>query len=172
MHPTWMLVTGSSPPKYEMPDDVCAGWLGLPLRQRGDLRSSLGGVEDPRRAERSRLVMKVLSWMIALAGLWEFADIAALFVPDFGKIPDFLWNHIIIGFLLMIVGVWAARTSNAGTARRLHWIAAGTGIGLMISSLMLRYPVTGAGLWNDLIVGATAFVLGVGAALSSPRATG
>jgi hypothetical protein len=121
--------------------------------------------------ERSRLLMKVLSWIIALLGLWEFADIAALFVPDFGRLPDFLWNHIIIGFLLMIVGVWAARTSNAGTAKRLHWIASGTGIWLMISSFMLRYPVIGAGLWNDLIVGATAFVLGVWADLSSPRAT-
>lgn len=111
--------------------------------------------------------MKVLNRIIALLGLWVFADITALFVPDFGRIPDYLWNHIIIGFLLMIAGVWAAWTGNAGTARTLNWIAAGAGLWLMFSSFVLRYPVITAGLWNDLIVGATAFVLGVWAALKT-----
>jgi hypothetical protein len=116
--------------------------------------------------------MKVLNWIIALLGLWVFADILALFVPDFGRIPDFLWNHIIIGFLLMIAGVWAARTANGGIARTLNWIATGAGLWLMISSSLLRYPVINAGLWNDLIVGAIAFVLGVWAALKSPGVAG
>jgi hypothetical protein len=43
--------------------------------------------------------MKVLNWIIVLLGLWEFADMAALFVPDFGKIPDFLWNHILVSLI-------------------------------------------------------------------------
>jgi hypothetical protein len=116
--------------------------------------------------------MKVLNWIIAFLGLWEFADIAALFVPDFGKIPDFLWNHIVVGFLLMIVGVWAARTSQAHTATTMNWIAAGSGVWLMMSSFILRYPVTDSGLWNDLIVGAIAFILGVWAAHRSSQATG
>jgi hypothetical protein len=55
------------------------------------------------------LLMKVLNWMIALLGLWEFGDIAALFVPNFGNIQPFVWNHIIVGLILMIVGVLAAR---------------------------------------------------------------
>ena len=121
--------------------------------------------------ERSRYLMKILNWIIALLGLWEFADIAALFVPDFGKIPDFLWNHIIVGFLLMLVGVGAAWTSNASTARIMNWLAAGAGLWLMISSFVLRYPVIHAGLWNDLIIGAIAVVLGIWAALTSPRVT-
>ena len=115
--------------------------------------------------------MKILNCIIALLGLWEFADIAALFVPDFGKIPDFLWNHIIVGFLLMLVGVGAAWTSNASTARIMNWLAAGAGLWLMISSFVLRYPVIHAGLWNDLIIGAIAVVLGIWAALTSPRVT-
>ena len=116
--------------------------------------------------------MKVLNWIIVLLGLWEFADIAALFVPDFGKIPDFLWNHITVGFLLILVGVWASWTSNTRAARTMNWIAAGAGLWLMVSSFVLRYPVINIGLWNDLIVGAIAFVLGIWAALKSPRATG
>ena len=116
--------------------------------------------------------MKVLNWIIALLGLWVFADILALFVPGFDRIPDYLWNHIIIGFLLMIAGGWAARTANAGTAKTLNWMAAGAGLWLMISSFVLRYPVINAGLWNDLIVGAITFVLGVWAALKSPGVAG
>lgn len=116
--------------------------------------------------------MKILNWIIALLGLWEFGDIAALFVPDFGEIPGFLWNHIIVGFLLMIVGAGAARTSNVRAAMTMNRIAAGAGIWLMISSFVLRYPDIGAGLGNDVIVGAAAFVLGVWAALTVPRVLG
>jgi hypothetical protein len=117
-------------------------------------------------------LMKVLNWIVALLGLWEFADIAALVVPDFGKIPDVLWNHIIVGFLLMIAGAGAAWTKNASAAKIMNWMAVGAGVWLMISSFALRYPVIGAGLWNDLIVGAIAFVLGVWAARRSSQATG
>jgi hypothetical protein len=116
--------------------------------------------------------VKVLNWIIALFGLWEFGDIAALFVPGFGNIPVFLWNHIIVGLLLMIAGVWAARTSNTGTARRMNWVAAGTGTWLMISSFILRNPIPDAGFWNDVIVGVIVLILGVWAALTSPRAAG
>lgn len=113
--------------------------------------------------------MKILSWIIALCGLWEFGDIASLFVPDFGKIPAFLWNHIIIGLLLIIAGIWAARTGNAGTAKTMNWIAAGASVWLMISSFVLRYPIIGGGLWNDIIVGVITLGLGVWAALARPR---
>ncbi len=116
--------------------------------------------------------MKVLSWMIALLGLWEFGDITALFVPGFGKIPAVVWNHIMIGLILMIVGVWAARTRNPITARTMNWIAASAGLWLMVSSFVLKYPDINVGFWNDLIVGVIAFLLGVWAAITSSRVTG
>jgi hypothetical protein len=116
--------------------------------------------------------MNVLNWIIVLLGFWEFADIVALFVPDFGKMADFLWNHILVGLILMLVGVGAARTSNASTAKTMNWIAAGAGLWLTVSSFVLRYPVIHAGLWNDLIVGAIAFVLGIWAAVTSRRLIG
>lgn len=72
--------------------------------------------------------MKILNWIIALCGLWEFGDIAAVFVPDFGRLPDFLWNHIIAGLVLMILGAWAARTRNVGAAKTMDWIAAAAGV--------------------------------------------
>ena len=116
--------------------------------------------------------MKVLSWIIALFGLWEAGDIAALFVPGFGSIPVFVWNHILVGMILVIVGVWAALTGDADTAKTMNWIAAGAGLWLIISSFILRYPVQGAGLWNDVIVGVIVSVLGVWSVLASPRVAG
>ncbi|MGE5377779.1 MAG: SPW repeat protein [Bacteroidota bacterium] len=113
-------------------------------------------------------MMKVLSWIIALLGLWEFGDITALFVPGFGGIPAVLWNHIIVGLILMIVGVWAARTQSPDTAKTMNWIASGAGLWLLISSFILRYPVINIGLWNDLIVGVIALVLGAWAAFTLP----
>ena len=111
--------------------------------------------------------MRILSWIIALCGLWEFGDIAALFVPDFGKIQPFVWNHIIVGLILMIVGAWAARTSNADMAKAMNWIAVFAGVWLIIGSFILQYPLITAGLWNDVIAGVIASVLGVSAGLKS-----
>lgn len=116
--------------------------------------------------------MKVLGWIIALLGLWEFGDIAALFVPDFGKIPAFLWNHILVGMILIIVGARAGITNNAGTARRMSGIAIAAGVWLIVSSFILRYPVLAAGLWNDIIVGTGASILGAWGALLSRRRPG
>jgi hypothetical protein len=103
---------------------------------------------------------RMLSGIIALCGLWEFGDVAAVFVPGFGRIPASVWNHIVVGLGLMIVGVWAALTHRAGTARTLNGIAAAAGAWLIVSSIVLRWPEAGAGLWNDVVVGAV--VLGLG----------
>lgn len=116
--------------------------------------------------------MKVLNWIIALFGLWEFGDIVALFTPGFGNIPAFVWNHIAVGMILMVVGVWAARTSHVGTAKTMDWIAAAAGGWLVIASFVLGDPITAAGLWNDIIVGVIVIVLGVWAALKSSQVVG
>jgi hypothetical protein len=116
--------------------------------------------------------MNVLSWIIALCGLWELGDIVLPFIIGFGKVQAFVWNHIIVGLLLVLAGAWAARTGNVRTARTLHWIAAVAGLWLMIAPFLLGPPDIAAGLWNDIIVGGIVFILGVWAALASPRATG
>ena len=105
--------------------------------------------------------MKVISWIIVLCGLWEFGDIAALFVPGFGHIEAFVWNHIIVGLILMIVGAWAALTSHANTAKTMHWIAAVAGIWLVAGPFIFGRPTIAAGLWNDIIVGGIVLILGM-----------
>lgn len=113
--------------------------------------------------------MKVLSWIIALCGLWEFGDIAAPFVPGFGHVPAFLWNHIIVGMIFMITGAWAALTRSTGTASILHGISAAAGGWLIIASFILGNPIAAAGLWNDIIVGAIVLILAVWAAFTKKR---
>ena len=103
---------------------------------------------------------KIGSAIIALCGLWEFGDLAALFVPDFGPIPAFLWSHIGAGLALMVLGTWAAVTRSPGTARRLHGVAMAAGLWLIAAPFVLGHPVAGAGLWNDLIVGLVVAGLG------------
>ena len=116
--------------------------------------------------------MKVISWIVFLFGLWEFGDIAALFVPGFGSIPIYVWNHIIVGIILMITGAWAALTSDVGTTKIMSWIATAAGVWLIVSSFVLRYPKITVGLWNDIIVGVIVSILGVCAAFASPRGVG
>jgi hypothetical protein len=115
--------------------------------------------------------MKALHWIIALSGLWEFGDITALFVPNFGTIQSFVWNHIIIGLIFMIAGITAARTSNPGTAKTMNGIIIVASVWLIVSSILLRYPVIAAGLWNDIVVGVIVLILGIWIALKSPRVT-
>ena len=118
------------------------------------------------------VVSKVLSWIIALFGLWEFGDIVAPFIPGFGNVQAFVWNHIIVGIILIIVGARAALTNKVGTAKTMDWIATFAGVWLIVASFILGNPLTAAGLWNDIIVGVIVLILGVWSALVSPRVAG
>lgn len=114
--------------------------------------------------------MKVLNGIIALCGLWELGDIALPFVIGFGNVMSFVWNHILVGIILVYAGVRAALTRNVRTARTMNWIAAIAGIWLIVAPFLLGRPEIAAGLWNDIIVGAIVTILGVWAALATPRA--
>jgi hypothetical protein len=116
--------------------------------------------------------MKILNWIIALCGLWELGDVVLPFVIGFGNVQAFVWNHIVVGMILVVAGTRAARTSNANTARTMDWTAVIAGIWLIVAPFLLGTPEIAAGLWNDIIVGLIVVVLGVWAALTSPRAAG
>jgi hypothetical protein len=69
--------------------------------------------------------------------------------------------------VLVIAGVWAARTKNTNTAKTMSWIAVVAGVWLIIGTLILPRPVMAIGAWNDIIIGVTVIVLGAWAALTS-----
>ena len=113
--------------------------------------------------------MKALNWIIALCGLWELGDIVLPFIIGFGNVRALVWNHMIVGMILVLAGAWAARTSKAGTAKTLDWVAAVAGLWLIIATFIFGHPVMAVGRLNDMIVGVIVLILGVWAALAAPR---
>jgi len=116
--------------------------------------------------------MKALNWIIALVGLWEFGDIALPFVIGFGNVQIFVWDHILVGLILMVAGVRAGLARDVRTVRAMDWIAAFAGGWLILGTFLWTPPVIAAGRWNDIIAGAISFILGVWSALASPREAG
>jgi hypothetical protein len=72
----------------------------------------------------------------------------------------------------MLVDASAGLTRHVGTAKTMGWTAAVAAVWLMIALFLLGPSEIAAGRWNDIIVGAIVFILGVWAALASPRAAG
>ena len=112
-----------------------------------------------------------VNWLIALCGLWEFGDIALPFVIGVDQVRSFVWNHILVGLILMFTGARAALTRDPRTARTMDWIAAIAGLWLIVATFLLRDLTITAGWWNDLIVGVIVITLGVWSALTLPRAS-
>ncbi len=106
---------------------------------------------------------KNLNWIIALVGLWE---ILAPFIFGATGTAAFLWDAIIIGAALAILGVWAALSKTDSTVKTLSWINAVLGLWLIVAPFVLSYSSVTAALWNDIIVGIIELVLGAWAAVS------
>jgi len=114
-------------------------------------------------------LMRALHWFIALLGLWEAGDILLPFVAGVGHVQTSVWNHIIVGIILMIVGVWAGLTSDTGAARATDGIAAAAGLWLILASFVLGSPLAVPGLWNDVAVGVVVLILSLASGLLLQR---
>jgi ABC-type Fe3+-siderophore transport system permease subunit len=107
-----------------------------------------------------------VSWLIAVAGVWE---VIAPFVLGYSDNQTALWNAIIVGVVLVILGAGAALTTEPNTERGLNGVSAVAGVWLVLAPFILGYSVIQAALWNAIIVGIIVIVLGVAAALSLGR---
>ncbi len=106
---------------------------------------------------------KTLSWIIAVAGLWE---IVAPFIFGMTATTAFLWDAIIVGLALVVFGVWAALSNQENTVKYLNWINAVLGLWLIIAPFVLSYSSAATAMWNDIVIGLVALVLGAWAALA------
>lgn len=104
---------------------------------------------------------KSLSWLVAVAGLWE---VLAPFILGYSGTTVAMWNAIIVGVVLIVLAVWAARNENVDTDKILDWINAAGGVWLILSPFILGYSAVVAATWNDIIVGAVVLVLAAWAA--------
>jgi hypothetical protein len=111
-----------------------------------------------------RLTMKTtksLNWLVALAGLWE---VLAPFILGYSATPAALWNAIIAGVVLIVLGVWAGLNEDTGTDKTVGLVNAAVGVWLVVSPFILGYAAVVAALWNDIIIGAVVIVLAAWAA--------
>jgi hypothetical protein len=104
-------------------------------------------------------LLKVLSWAIALCGLWESGDIALPFVIGIARVQPVVWGHIVAGIILIIAGVWAALTNDLETAKTMDWAATIAGAWLVIAPFGFGTPRLGPALLNDVLVGALVLIL-------------
>jgi hypothetical protein len=99
---------------------------------------------------------KILSWLVAIVGFWE---LIAAFVLGYSATSAALWNAVIIGLALIILGIWAAVAKEEATDKTLDWINVVLGIWLIIAPFLLGYTAVTAAVWNDVIVGLVVIVL-------------
>ena len=66
----------------------------------------------------------------------------------------------------MVFGAWAALSDQETTVKYLNWINAVLGLWLIIAPFVLSYSSAAAAMWNDIIIGLVALVLGAWAALA------
>ena len=112
---------------------------------------------------------KTLSWIVALAGLWE---IVAPFILGYTATTVALWNAIIIGAVLAVLAVWAALTDNEGNVKALNWVNGILGLWLLVAPFILSYSAVAAAMWNDVIIGIVVTVLAIWAALAVGQGSG
>ncbi|MCD6397606.1 MAG: SPW repeat protein [Spirochaetaceae bacterium] len=113
-------------------------------------------------------IAKLLSWGIALAGLWE---ILAPFIIGYSSVTGAMANAVIFGIILLGFGIFAALTKSQGSITVLSWLNTFLGLWIILAPFVLSYNrVTGAVI-NDIIIGIVVAFLGFRAAIAPWRMT-
>ena len=99
---------------------------------------------------------KGLSWVVAFAGLWL---VFAPFALGYSSVQVVLWNSIIIGSALIILGIWAAVYTQKETDKFLDWINLLLGVWLIIAPFGLAYTAVTAAAYNDVVIGLLVVIL-------------
>jgi hypothetical protein len=107
-----------------------------------------------------------LSWLVAVAGLWE---VLAPFILGYSATTVAMWNAIIVGVALIVLSAWAALSEQVRLDRNLEWINVVLGVWLVLSPFALNYSTVVAAMWNDIIVGVVVIVLAAWAATTFGR---
>jgi len=106
---------------------------------------------------------KWLNWIIVVAGIWE---VLASFILGYSATTSAMWDAIVVGIVLIVLGAWAALANSSSTIKILSWINAVLGLWLIVAPFIIGYSNVVTAMWNDIIVGIIVIVLGVWAALT------
>ena len=120
---------------------------------------------DTRLVEDTRAVQTVkgLSGTNAGIGIWL---VLAPFVLGYSIIEAPLWNDVVCGVLIAILGI--VRFGSPLTTAWASWTNAGIGAWLVIAPFVLAGYVVSA-TWNDVVCGVLVVILGVVSATAAPR---
>jgi hypothetical protein len=83
--------------------------------------------------------------------------------------PSAMWNDIILGIVIAIIA--AIRFFGAYQATWLSWLNVILGIWVIVSPWVLGFSSTPTPMWDNVIVGIVVVILGIWAAVTSPRPT-
>lgn len=110
---------------------------------------------------------KTLSWVTAILGIWTGIS---PFIFGYSNVTMALWDFVIVGLALLVLGVIAALSDNPGTKRGLDWVNAIIGLWLLVSPFVLGFSsFVGSAQTDAIIVGIVVIILNVWAALSVRR---
>lgn len=90
-------------------------------------------------------------------GVWEML---APVIFGYSSRIDALWNGLLCGALLILLGIGALRTARDETRRILNGWMIAAGVWLVLAPFILGYGGATAAVWNDVIVGIIGVVLG------------
>jgi hypothetical protein len=93
---------------------------------------------------------------VAIAGLWE---LVSPFVLGYSALTVAMWNAVIIGVVLIVLGAGAALYKEVKIDQTLDWINTILGLWLIVSPFILGYSDTVGAMWNSIIVGLVVLVL-------------
>jgi hypothetical protein len=97
-----------------------------------------------------------LNWLVALVGLWE---LLSPFILGYSALTVALWNAVIIGAVLIVLGAGAALYKEVKIDQTLDWINSLLGLWLIVSPFILGYSDAVTAMWNNIIVGLVVLVL-------------
>ncbi len=95
-------------------------------------------------------------WTIVV-GVWEML---APLILGYSARAGGLWNGLICGALLIVFGIWALNASKEQTRKSLNQWAIVLGIWLILAPFIVGYASIAGAVWNEIIVGIVAIVLG------------
>ncbi len=90
-----------------------------------------------------------MNWIAALIGI--FMGISP-FLFGYSYQPVAMWNSILIGLALLILGIASAVSSNPYTARIIDWINMLFGIWMVISPFILGYAFVSFAVYNIQVI--------------------
>jgi hypothetical protein len=103
-----------------------------------------------------------MNWWIGAAGAWV---VIAPFALGYSDTAVALWNDLIVGVAVALLGAAAATSQNENRVKTANWMTAALGLWLFLAPFILEYAALTAALWSDLIAAAAILVLSLGAEL-------